>query len=245
MTTQILTDKDIYDILHKKYICLPNDGLLLKKSNKKVVGSLSGNGYVLTDFNGKKEGVHRLIYCMVYGHMPNEIDHLNHNQSDNRISNLRDGTHAENLRNRSIGKNNKSGITGVWFNENTNRWIATIKHNGQYLYLGSFKNFINAVKARAYTEKKLGYEEYDFLTTASIYLFRLDNMIFKTNVVLTEDKNTKGSVDTEWEFFTLSRKQKIDKFIQEQTEQHIKEDKLKEQTDLTEIQELNKQLLNK
>lgn len=249
MNEQILTDKDIYDMLHKKYICLPNDGLLLKKRTKKVVGGLDGNGYVMTCFNGKKEGVHRLIYCMVHGHMPNEIDHLNHNPSDNRISNLCDVTHAENLRNLLPGKNNKSGIIGVSFNEKRDRWQANIRYNEQSLYLGSFKYFINAVKARAYAEKQLGYEEYEFLTTASIYLYCIENNFhFEEPQEPQEPQELEESEDlvkNEWEFFTLAKKPKFDKFIQEQTKQCIKEIKLKEQVDLAEIQELNKQLLNK
>ena len=245
MIKQILTDKDIYDILHKKYICLPNDGLLLQRKDKKVVGSLNPKGYVTTRLNGKYVGVHRLIYCMVHGQMPDVIDHLNHNPSDNRISNLRDVTHAENLRNRSSGKSNKSGIIGVCFNENKNRWLVNIRHNGQSFHLGSFTNFINAVKARAYAEKQLGYEEYDFITTASAYLYRIENMVFKTNLLLEKSKEVKDSIENEWEFFTLAKKPQFDSFVQAQTKKHLKESKLNEQVDLVKIQELNKQLLNK
>lgn len=67
-----------------------------------------------------------------------QIDHINGNTMDNRRSNLRIATHAENVRNRLAQRNNKSGYKGVYFHARSQRWRATIQHEGKRHYLGSF-----------------------------------------------------------------------------------------------------------
>ena len=44
--------------------------------------------------------------------------------------------------------NNSSGRTGVVWNKKDKRWYARIEYRGEVIYLGSFKNFDDAVKAR-------------------------------------------------------------------------------------------------
>ena len=53
-----------------------------------------------------------------------EIDHINGDPLDNRRKNLRICTHAENMRNRKIFKNNTSGFKGVSWCKETNKWCA-------------------------------------------------------------------------------------------------------------------------
>ncbi|MDA6380520.1 HNH endonuclease signature motif containing protein [Escherichia coli] len=68
--------------------------------------------------NGKAYPAHRLAWLIVYGTMPDGfIDHINRVRTDNRISNLRLVTHSENMQNRKIQKNNKSGYRGVSWDE--------------------------------------------------------------------------------------------------------------------------------
>jgi hypothetical protein len=54
---------------------------------------------------------HRIIWALMTGEWPKEIDHINGNGWDNRWKNLRNGTHVENLQNRT--EFNKSGFRGV------------------------------------------------------------------------------------------------------------------------------------
>ena len=64
-----------------------------------------GTGYrhVRIDVDGPKVFLmHRLIWLMVSGDWPkNQIDHINRDRADNRLSNLRDVPRQENLKNRS------------------------------------------------------------------------------------------------------------------------------------------------
>ncbi|EBY0956393.1 HNH endonuclease, partial [Salmonella enterica subsp. enterica serovar Kentucky] len=80
----------------------------------KKCSSINSDGYLMIMINGKAYPAHRLAWLIVYGTMPDGfIDHINRVRTDNRISNLRLVTHSENMQNRKIQKNNKSGYRGV------------------------------------------------------------------------------------------------------------------------------------
>lgn len=86
---------------------------------------------------------------------PNEkIDHKNRIKNDNTRNNLRFCSQAENTRNISKKKNNKSGFTGVLWKEDKGRWVARITYNNKRIYLGSFKTKEEAIQARLEAEEK-------------------------------------------------------------------------------------------
>ncbi|KWN80831.1 hypothetical protein WM24_23635 [Burkholderia ubonensis] len=67
------------------------------------------------------------------------VDHINGNRSDNRKSNLRICTNAENQRNRGKNKNNTSGFKGVTFHKFSRLWKAMIKVDGKDIFLGYYR----------------------------------------------------------------------------------------------------------
>lgn len=112
--------------------------------------SLTNDGYVSTHIKRKQTLFHRLI-------MDNEsgiVDHINHNVQDNRKSNLRIATSSQNGMNASLSKNNTSGVTGVKWHKKQQKWIANITINYKRIWLGSFVDFDDAVKARKKAEEK-------------------------------------------------------------------------------------------
>jgi len=80
-----------------------------------------------------------------------EVDHINGNALDNRRSNLRLCTKAQNLMNKSLYRNNKSGYKGVCWNKLHKKWYASIGHQGKAIFLGLFGDKQKA--AMAYNEK--------------------------------------------------------------------------------------------
>lgn len=66
------------------------------------------------------------------------VDHANGDLSDNRRSNLRLCTHAENMRNRKVSKANKLGLKGVYFDLHRGKYVAQIKFEGRRYRLGRF-----------------------------------------------------------------------------------------------------------
>lgn len=81
-----------------------------------------------------------------------DYDHINRNALDNRRCNLRPATKCENMRNRSLFSNNKSGVTGVYWSKDKEKWIAQVNINKKNKYLGSFINKEDAIKVRLQSE---------------------------------------------------------------------------------------------
>lgn len=126
-------------------------------------GSKEKDGYVRVKFRQKHIPIHRIIWDM---NNPKdmlepgeEIDHINHVRTDNRIVNLRKASNTENSRNASIGSNNTSGAVGVWFEKRRNSWVAEIKVDRRKIHIGQFENFEDAVAARKAAEVKYGFHE--------------------------------------------------------------------------------------
>ena len=65
-----------------------------------------------------------------------------------------DGTCVEMLRAKTVRRNNTSGVPGVDWMMKKQRWRATICFKGTRHYLGSYKNYEDAVKARKMGEEK-------------------------------------------------------------------------------------------
>ncbi len=92
----------------------------------------------------------RAAWAIMTGEWPASfVDHINGNPEDNRWSNLRLATNAENLRNRGKQKNNTSGFKGVTWCKTKRRWIAQIKLMQKTKNLGSFKDAAEAHEAYA------------------------------------------------------------------------------------------------
>ena len=84
---------------------------------------------------GKTIIMHRYI-LMATGN--SEIDHINGDSLDNRESNLRFCTRSENMYNRGLQKNNKTGYKGVCFDKKRNKYMASISADGKQQNLGRF-----------------------------------------------------------------------------------------------------------
>lgn len=103
-------------------------------------GSLHPEGYFRVRVKGIDYPVHRIVYAMRHDiklSVDIQIDHVNGNKSDNRITNLRIATNSENQRNQGTKTNSTSEFKGVHLRTGCIRWIAQISHNGEKIYLGS------------------------------------------------------------------------------------------------------------
>jgi len=139
-----------------------NSGLfywIKRTSNRIKVGDIAGNlsadGYIEIRLDKKLYKAHRLAWLYVYGALPMlNIDHINHNKTDNRIENLRDVTFQKNSQNTKMHKDNKSGKMGVHYSKRDNVWIAYISIKGKRKHLGSSKDKHTAIELRNCAEKK-------------------------------------------------------------------------------------------
>jgi len=158
-----LTQTELKGLFHYN----PETGIFIRLTNQAPIarkGGIAGTktkaGYIRISINYKKYFAHRLAWLYMTGAWPaNEIDHENHIKDDNRWDNIRDETHAENMKNQSIGKNNSSGIAGVSWFQKLKAWRANIGINGKDKCLIQSKDFFEACCVRKSAENKHGFHE--------------------------------------------------------------------------------------
>ena len=121
----------------------------------------TNKGYLAGRMLGKTFKAHRVAWAIHYGDWPSgEIDHINGDKSDNRISNLRDVNGSKNCRNLSLRKTNSSGRTGVHsvrHRDGREAWAARITTEGKQVSLGWYDSIEGAIAAREAGEAKYGY----------------------------------------------------------------------------------------
>jgi hypothetical protein len=100
------------------------------------------------DKNGKTVYMHRVITNAPQGM---DVDHLNRDGLDNRRSNLRVCTTAENTRRSYKKSTNKTGYKGVSWDKVNKKFVSQIMLNGKGIKIGRFNTAEEA--ARAYDKK--------------------------------------------------------------------------------------------
>lgn len=111
-------------------------------------GSVAGSncrGWRLLTINGRKCGVHQIIWAMTNGHWQpkgTQIDHINGNPADNRPCNLRLATRSQNQANSHYDPAER-GVT----QRLNGCWEARIRVRGKPIYLGYFPSKDLAIKA--------------------------------------------------------------------------------------------------
>jgi len=103
------------------------------------------DGYVYLRTDGERDLLHRHILGMKG--RGTTADHRSRDRSDNRRSNLRPATVAQNNRNQGLRKNNTTGFKGVSFDKNRGKFQAGIGLNGKRKALGRFDSPEEAARA--------------------------------------------------------------------------------------------------
>lgn len=161
-----ITSETLKEILHYD----PNTGVftwlprkpttwMVKTWNSRHAGNEAGgfglHGYRMIPVSRKSYLAHRLAWLYMTGQWPvDDIDHINGDRKDNRFSNLREATRAQNIYNQSTIRA-KSGYRGVKLHKKTGTYHARIAHEGQAISLGYFETAEMADVAYRTAEKLL------------------------------------------------------------------------------------------
>ena len=112
-------EKEVIEHIKKCYTYDAATGEIRNRKGQVVKGAAnSKKGYLYVslylDRQRKDVYLHRLVWALVYGRFPKQIDHLNGIKTDNRLVNLREVTTSENDQNRLMPwKMGKGKIPGV------------------------------------------------------------------------------------------------------------------------------------
>jgi hypothetical protein len=123
----------------------------------KVAGSPSSTGHIHIKIEGRGYCAHRLAWLYMTGDLPNEIDHINADKTDNRFNNLRIATRAQNNANKGVQKNSASRVKGVY--KFRNKFKAQMWLDNKPVHLGVFDTLEEAKSAHEKAYKEL-YGEY-------------------------------------------------------------------------------------
>lgn len=111
-------------------------------------GTSRPDGYLKGCYKGKYFYAHQVVFYLVHGYVPAEIDHIDGNKSNNQPSNLRAATRSENQQNRRSTK-------GYCWATGAKKYFASIEVDGKTINLGMY-NTAEAARA-AYLHAKRVY----------------------------------------------------------------------------------------
>tara|TARA_R110002051_G_scaffold302224_1_gene370545 strand:- start:15 stop:581 length:567 start_codon:yes stop_codon:yes gene_type:complete len=150
--------KDVVPSIHKNVASVNRWNSLF--ADKEALTAIHSDGYRVGHVANFNMSAHRVAFAIFHDAWPEVIDHINGDPGDNRISNLRSVSWAENARNKAINCENTSGYTGVGrCTDNSGKWRATIKVDGKNLEIGRFPTREEAAKAYAAAKSSHGYHK--------------------------------------------------------------------------------------
>lgn len=123
-----------------------------KLKDKEAFGKTEKWGYKVGILEGMTYKAHRVIWKMMTGEEPIEVDHIDGVRANNKFENLRGVDSQANRRNAARSKNNTSGVTGVSWAKHVNKWTAQITVNYRAINLGIYDSFDEAVAVRKKAE---------------------------------------------------------------------------------------------
>jgi len=109
-------------------------------------GYTDDKGYGIIMNLGKRVKVHRVMYALTHGEIPDGafIDHKCFIHNCANPEHLRPATHKQNMENLQPVEGR---VRGVYWDNRKQRWIARVGHNGKDCYVGTYTDLEAATKA--------------------------------------------------------------------------------------------------
>ena len=114
-------------------------GNIRNDKTRKILKPALHDGYFRIRLRNDKKAlalfVHRLVLLAFQPNPENkpQVDHIDNNCSNNKIGNLRWTTISQNCQNRNLTTKNTSGLKGVSWRKDSQKWRAQITINGKKL----------------------------------------------------------------------------------------------------------------
>lgn len=132
----------------------PEDEDLLSNPWYNMYGYARRTTYEKIEVGKYKQGhelLHRVILSRMLGRTLEKlemVDHKNGDTLDNRRENLRIADASKNAMNRRVRSDNKTGVPGVKFDPQRNKYIVTASYDGKQRHVAITADFEEAVAIR-------------------------------------------------------------------------------------------------
>ena len=159
-----------------RYNPMTGDFIWLVSRGKAKKGYIAGHvsakdGYRRINVDQSMCKSSRLAWFYMLGYWPeHDVDHIDRDRANDKWSNLRHVSRICNMRNKDISPDNKTGVVGIFRDNNRKKWMSYINVNGKRLHLGRFVDFKKAVIARWNAEKKYHFTDCKSASSAYKYL---------------------------------------------------------------------------
>ena len=117
-----------------------------------IQADTKGVSRFVVNINGKLFKRYHIVFAIHTGRFVNNIDHEDNNTMNDRIGNLREATHSQNMQNRGKQKNNQCGYKGV--HKVRDKYRSMIRINKKRIHLGYFNDRESAYAAYCEAAKK-------------------------------------------------------------------------------------------
>lgn len=148
----MITQKRLKEVLQYD----PDTGIWTWKKTAGIkrmqAGSVLPSGYRRITVDGKSYYSAKLAHLYMIGTLPDEMDHIDRNPSNDRWDNLRLVTHAKNCQNRGKRLDNASGYPGVVYEKRSGKWKVDIGLNGKRIHIGRFWDLDLAIASKRMAE---------------------------------------------------------------------------------------------
>lgn len=123
----------------------------------KYPGDIAGGtpdelGYFYVSWKRKHYFLHRIVFLLHHKYFPECVDHIDCDPSNNKIENLRAATRTQNQYNRRTNRNTRSGVKGVSWHPQLQKWNVRLWLNGKTTHFGVFEDIelaeLVAIEAR-------------------------------------------------------------------------------------------------
>ena len=114
-------------------------GYITRKSNGKVIGGVTAQGYLSAYVGGKPRLLHRLAFEIMEGRSPrSQIDHIDRVRTNNVWSNLREVSVSQNSFNRGPNRNRNVLYKNVYYIPKLKRYRVKMKIDGITRHFGYY-----------------------------------------------------------------------------------------------------------
>jgi hypothetical protein len=128
-------------------------GVSIKRPGDKVSVKPDEHGYLYVTWKRKHYAVHRVIFLLMHGWLPDCIDHIDGNPGNNAIENLRAATRLQNQHNRRVNSKNESGAKNV--TRHQGKWCVRFSVSGRTKHFGCFDTLEKAKEIAAKVRESL------------------------------------------------------------------------------------------